>query len=539
MAGYKETPRQKMIGMMYLVLTALLALNVSKEILDAFVIVNESIETTSVNFAGKVGSLHNDFTEQYNLDATKVGPYYAKAKQAEVYSDDLIQYIDSVKYAVIAATEGIPLDSAKVISLKNIAGKDNYDVPTRLLVGEEGFKRRGGYLLQDKIDEYRLNMMAIVPEKDRPHFKMGLITDGEYRDAGNMKQDWVEHNFYHTILAADVTIFNKLKNEVLNTEYDVVNYLFQGITKEDFKFSSIEAKVLPQSMLVFQGEPYTAEIIVAAIDETSKPIVEYKLGATEWDDDFLTGNNAVQLKGDSGIVNLSINTSNKEPRKYTFAGRIGIKKPNGIDIEYHYFASSFFVAEPSANVSATKMNVFYRGVDNPVKISASGVPETQLEWSLVGDGQIKKTKEGLVVTNLKKKTVQSVMINVFNNNGTERKKLGEQEFRVKDLPDPVVFVTGATKGNVPRQAFLANPYIRCALPEYVNFEYKYKVVGFNMWVKKNGSDYQMVANSGKLSSDMLSYIRSARKGTLLVFTDINVRGPIRKRDVGSFVIKVN
>lgn len=534
MAGFKETPRQKMIGMMYLVLTAMLALNVSKEILQAFVIVNDSVEKTSQNFTKKVNDLHTDFEVQNSLNPDKVGEFYSKAAEAKKYSNDLVNFMDSLKYALIAYTDGIEFDTAKIRSLEDIKAKDNYSKPTHIMVGVEGSKNAQGHVLERKIDKYREDMLSLIDEKDRASFKMGLKTEGgKTTTGGNLS--WVDYNFFHTILAADVTILNKLVNEVRNTEYDVVSYLMQGITKDDFKISKITARVLPESKMVFQGEPFNAEVFIAAVDEDSKPIVQYVMGEKIWSDNFQ--NNAVQLTGDSGIVSLPIETANKKPGEYSFAGRIGIKKPNSDDYAFHPFSSSFYVLEPSANVAATKMNVFYRGVDNPVAISAAGVPASQVSYEIRGDGRIEKKSDGLYVNNLKKKTVGSVTVLVFRDDGTQRKQLGEQEFRVKDLPPPEIFVNGMNdNGVVGKGGFLANPYIRSALPDYVNFEYKYKVTGFSMWVKKNGSDYEMRSNSNKLSGDMISYIQGARKNSKLFFTDIEVQGPLEKFRVNSALV---
>lgn len=537
MAGFKETPRQKMIGMMYLVLTALLALNVSKEILEAFVIVNESVEKTSQNFSKKVNDLHDEFTVQYSQNKEKVGPFYNRATKADQLSQDLISFIDSVKFYVVAETEGLPYDTAKITTLGDIDGKDNYDVPSRILVGEEGFTRAKGYVLQRRIDAYRAEMLSLIAPKDTADFKLGLETNQDYRDADGVRQNWVRHNFYHTILAADVTIFNKLINEVRNAEYDVVSYLMAGITKQDFKFNSVTAKILPKSVFVFQGDPFEAEIIVAAVDDNSKPVVDYVMGVDEFTDNLISS--SINIQGDSGIVRLQIPTSNKEPKRYSFAGRIGIQKPNNGGMEYHNFSSSFFVAEPSANVAATKMNVFYRGVDNPIKISAAGVPASELEYRIVGDGKIVETEDGLVVNGLLKKQVQSVTVNVFSGSGADRKELGEQEFRVKDLPDPDVYVRGMTgKDQVGKQGFLVNPYLLCALPEYVNFEYNYKVVSFTMLITRGGDTFPKHSNSATLTQEMKDFIKNARKGAMVVFTNIQVQGPIKRRDVGSFVIKL-
>ncbi|NPD44444.1 gliding motility protein GldM [Lentimicrobium sp. S6] len=536
MAGFKETPRQKMIGMMYLVLTALLALNVSKEILDAFIIVNDSVEKTSENFSAKIAALHEDFSMQYQMNQDKVGPFYTKSEEAKNYSQDLINYIDSVKFVVIARVERIPFDTARIMKLADIKAKDNYNDPTSYLVGGEGMKNGEGYAMMNKINEYKVRMLELIPEEEREMLNIGLETGGNYRSTSKQSLDWVQYNFYHTILAADVTIFNKIVNEIRNAEYDVVSHLYQGIDKEDFKFSDIKAKVLPQSRYIFKGETFDAEVFLAAVDENSEPEMYYQMGAVDWDDSFI--NSATHLTGDSGFVRLSINTSNLETREYTFAGQIGVKSPTG-QIDFKPFKSSFIVAEPSANVAATKMNVFYRGVDNPIRLSAAGVPASQLKYDIFGDGLIANTADGLIVKNLKKRTVQSVTIKVYSEIGNQRKELGEQVFRVKDLPPPNINVRNMDKGVVARQSLLANPYLLCELPEYVNFEYKYQVTRFTLSIVKNGDNFDKQASSPYLTEDMKSYIQTARKNTMLVFSNIEVQGPIEKMSVPNFAVKLN
>ena len=126
MAGYKETPRQKMIAMMYLVLTALLALNVSREILSAFLIVNDSMEVTNEQFSAKVDEVYAKFKQQNELNENKVGPYWNKAQQAQQYSDEFIKYINLLKAQIISATEGITVEEADTIHLKYVKKPDNY-----------------------------------------------------------------------------------------------------------------------------------------------------------------------------------------------------------------------------------------------------------------------------------------------------------------------------------------------------------------------------------------------------------------------------
>lgn len=544
MAGFKETPRQKMIGMMYLVLTAMLALNVSKEILEAFKIVNESLVSTNETFTAKVNGLYEDFEKQYNLNQSKVAPYWEQAQEVQAISNEFISYLDSIKYNVIARTEGITVggedgisyDSLKKITLRDIKAIDNYSKPTNYLVGVE--VKGKGYELQERMNKYREDLLAYIPEDRRASFSIGLETDGKYTNSdGSFTKDWVYYNFYHTILAADVTILNKISAEAKNAEFDIVNFLAQDITAKDFKFSKIEAKILANSAYVFQGDDYNAEIFVAAVDEKNKPTVEYRMNASQWDNEFSAG--ATKLVGDSGIVRMKISTRNLVPKEYTFSGRIIIKDPSGEEQSYP-FTNRFTVAEPSANVSATKMNVFYRGVDNPIKISASGIPDHRLDYSIT-TGKIIKNKDGYFVSGLDRSTltINEVTISVFAlGENKSRTKLGEQVFRLKELPDPLVRIRGMNEDNgITKGQILANPYLICDLPEYVNFEYPFIVNAFSMTVyKANGESYDLYATDAKLTGEMEKYIGGLRKNADVVFKNIKVKGPTGDRKVPALVL---
>ena len=135
MAGGKESPRQKMIGMMYLVLTALLALNVSKDILRAFVVINEDIELSIMSTQEKVDLLYADFNAARALDPEKTQYYWAKAQQAKILSDSMLFYIDKLKKKLIVETEGIPIQVADTIQLKYIEKQDDYTKPTEIMIG--------------------------------------------------------------------------------------------------------------------------------------------------------------------------------------------------------------------------------------------------------------------------------------------------------------------------------------------------------------------------------------------------------------------
>ncbi|MCF8367582.1 MAG: gliding motility protein GldM [Bacteroidales bacterium] len=533
MAGYKETPRQKMIAMMYLVLTALLALNVSKEILEAFIVVNESIDSTNEKFANKIETTYLKFQQQYELNPEKVGDEWEKAQKVKAYTKSIDKYIDSLKYEVIRITEGITFEEAKIINLADVKKKDNFDTPTNFFVSSDT-KKGVGEAMVDSLNIYRERMLRIIDEDRRPQFdeRLGLKTDGKYKNAYGDEQEWIEHNFYHTILAADVTIMNKIKAEIYNTESDIISYLYSTIDEQDFKFSELSAKVIPNSNYVFQGDDYEAEISVAAVDETQNPVVYILQNA-----DTMTHNQidiAERIEGERGVVRLTLPASSEGTRKY--AGIIEMKDPTGL-AKYYPFSQEYIVAKPSATISPTKMNVFYRGVDNPVAISASGKANSQLKIN-ISDGKITQTDTGWVVTDLPPEAYETT-IRVNSDDG---KFLGEQLFRVKRLPDPIARVIGADEdGKISKKRMLTNPFLVCQLPDYVDFKYDFKVNSFTMIVPtRGGGQYVSTEKSETMmfTDKMKNLVESLGKDEILIFQDIKVRGPEGPRKIKSINITI-
>jgi gliding motility-associated protein GldM len=442
--------------------------------------------------------------------------------------------VDSLKFEILSRTEGISLDSAKVIELVDVKKKDNFDIPTNFLVGNDT-KRGIAEDLVDSIFVYRERLLKIVDEDDRENFdrRIGLKTDGEYKNATGQSQNWIEHNFYHTILAADVTILNKIKAEIYNAESDIVNYLYSSISEEDFKFSEVKAKVIPNSNYVFQGDDYTAEITVAAIDETQNPVVFYMENADTMLRSQKDNANVVRIVGEGGSVQLKLPASSEGMKKY--AGLIEMTDPWG-EKKYYPFNKDYIVAKPSATVSPTKMNVFYRGVDNPVSISASGLADTQIA-PMITHGSIIKTDTGWIVNKLPASAFETV-ISVKSNDG---KMMGSQKFRIKPLPDPLARIAGTKDGKISSKVMLRNPFLLCQLPDYVDFKYDFKVMSFTLIVPTGGGG-QFVSTekseSMMFTAKMKNLIESLNKDDIIIFQDIKVQGPEGTRKIESINITI-
>lgn len=522
-----------MIGMMYLVLTALLALNVSKQILDAFVVVNESMEVTNENFSKKLDNTYSKFKIQYQLNPNKVGPYWDKAQKAHQLSRQFESYVDSLKYVVIMQTEKLPtLAEAKKLELRKAKRQDNYDTPTRFFIGSSEDGSAGeSKVLKNRIESFKKQMLDLVDPRYRNTIKIGLNTEGPFYDAYGKKQNWEMHNFYRTILAATVTILNKTKAEIFNAEFDVVNNLYSAIDATNFKFDKIAAKVIPKSSYVFLGEEYQAEIIVAAYDTKQIPDVRYTLGS----DSLSPANfkNATQIEGADGIVTLKLAGSSEGLKKY--AGMIKVVSPLGDTMTFH-FKSEFIVAKPALTISPTKMNVFYVGVDNPIAISVPGGPERITPSISVG--RIHQEGKEWIVSDLPK-NVKEAVVTVSAVFSGKSKNMGAYTFRLKRVPDPIAKIGGHNDGYISKSLLLASPYLVPEMPVGFDFDLKYTVTSFTFVTESSGDIFETKVQGNRLTPDIVKMITIAKKNKRIWFEDISVRGPDGDRSIPSISLKIN
>jgi len=534
MAGYKETPRQKMIAMMYLVLTALLALNVSKDMLEAFLVVNESMENTIEVFENKLGNLYGEFEKQYQLKPQKVGDYWQKAQEAKRLSNEMKKYLERMIFEVVKKSEhrdslevlkrsyvnqtmpdpsnpGVQI-TVSTLNMAKVETKDKYDEATNYFINKGEAKK-----LKEKIDGYRAAMLNLLPPEFRENIKMGLETEGKYYSADGEKQTWEVHHFYHTILAAAVTILNKTKAEIQTAEFDVVSELFSEITISDFKFDKIEAKIIPTTNYVLQGDKYEAEVLVTAFDTKQTPEVYVLQGADE-----ITISNkdrAQKVEGKEGVVKLSFPAGAAGPQKY--AGVVEVVSPEGERIPYK-FAGDYVVAPPSLTVAATKMNVFYIGVDNPVSISVPGMAEANLRPS-ISVGTLTRDATGknwIVRVPQGQKTVISVDADVL---GTQR-SMGSAEFRIRRVPSPTAEIAGQVEGGIDKSTLLAAGAIIPVMRDF-EFDLYFEVKSFRMTTIVGGDGISKRGNNNRFTDEMISLIQNARKGQKFFFENITAEGP--------------
>lgn len=562
MAGAKETPRQKMIGMMYLVLTALLALNVSADILDAFAIVNDGLEKTNASVENKIEDYYNIFELQYSRQPEKAQVYWDKANEIRVKTDEIINFIEKeIKVPLVLETENITeeqllnskdpkkalLRNTEKISdenrrvfyefeLKNIGAKDKYDAATNFMINNGN-----ATILKNKIQEYRSFVVNTVEDAGLSNYSkyVGLLTDvdhnGEkiiYTDNDGQELSWENKNFEHIILTAEIAILNKIVGEIQTTEYDAITALFKQIGSSDFKFESVQARVIQKSDFIIKGQNYEAEIFIAAADTSKAFDVKYFMGT---DDYNKAKGEPVKLNSKEGKVILNFPTTTVGMHKY--AGRIEIPRPDGTMALYD-FNESFQVVAPSATVAPTKMMVMYEELQNPISVSAPGITSDDIMINVEGGKYTKDKNDGdyFVEVNKGAKIVK-VKVSAKDDKG-KIVDLGTQEFRVKKVPDPVVKIGDITGGKVEKEVLLSIGRVMAVMKDFDFEGFNYVVDSYTVSTYR-GTFIDKNNKGPKFSNEVIELISNAQTGQRIQFQDICVKSPKGEvRNVGSINIQI-
>lgn len=505
---------------MYLVLTAMLALNVSKDVLNAFSVVNENIVTTNDELEQKSNLTYAQFKKELDLNETQVGPFWDKAKTAMELSDEMVKYIASLRDEIISKTEKIPLDSALNRPVHLLQKKDDYLTPTNILFGLKD-NATGGKAneLKNKLYDYRKELTELIEPKYRDQINIGLQTEGIYKDVFGQDQSWEIHYFYEIPLAATVPILNQFIAEVKNAELEVINGLLYEISAESYKYDRIEAKVLPKSNYIFEGDHYISEVIVAAYDTSRSPELYLVHGA-----DSLAVSmkeSAEKISGRNGRMYLDFPAT--KPGLHKYAGFVSIRNNAGIESYYH-FNDQYTVAQPSVTVSATKMNVLYAGVENPISISVTGIPEENISAVISGGKLLASRTKGNWIALVPSESKQ-VSITVSAEIDGSIKSMGTSQFRVKKLPNPEAFIVEQTDGYVSRNGLINAGKITAKMPEDFEFDYSFPVLSFRMSMQRGFSLYHYDSPDENLTEEMRNEIRRTNRGQSIIFEDIVAQWP--------------
>ena len=571
MAGGKETPRQKMIGMMYLVLTALLALNISKEVLDGFVKVERGLIQTQKTLKKKSLQTFYEIDARYQVNPAKVEPFFLAAKQVKQRSEELRTYLQKLKARTIAVSRGdleraeandlapyldldedgfpicIPLDfknpdhseKAPEDQKDLIRRKDEYNEVTNMLYGSTiGVPKEGEWTavqLRKKLEEYRDDLISLT-FKDANGEDITIPTElaesisnrFQFPNEKEKGKDvsWEYANFYHNPLAAVMPIMSKLIIDVQDAEHDVSSFLLSGIDGKSFKVNKFVPLVVPESNYVLRGDSIRAQVMLAAFDNNNIP--NMYMSPVPWDGDTTTtydysNDPLLTVNQSTGFGEYRATTRGLPLGEHQFQGTVLFKDGNGNTTAYPVLSDPITVAEPALVVSPLKMNVFYRGVPNPVEVSVPGVPSDKIDVRIDGGHKIKKQPDGTYIvepnTNVSVREA-NITVSAELPDGT-KKTLPSKNFRVKRIPDPIAFWTGkraSDKGITKAELLSFAPVV--ARMEGFDFDLKPRVKSFTLRISRDGSFSDLPSGSNRITSDQQTALQRLRRGNIIYLEDI-------------------
>lgn len=562
MAGGKETPRQKMIGMMYLVLTALLALNVSKEIINAFAKLDIKLMESNNIILNNRDALMANFDRMMALPANKaiVAPWQKRAEDIMKKAYEMDKYINiECKNELIKAVEQKdyvtedPKNKGRFITISplEIQTKDDYDAATRLFGGEPGtpgfakgaeirekiMKYRDEILIDittynDGKRDYKFNPKAVTAlegeelekqlkaeceknvyqedwDKVISIFKM--LTIPEKLKDFEEEVEWQLGMFDHAPIVAASALFTALSNDVRNAEVKAIEILLSRVKVPTFNFNKIDPLAFARTSYINQGDSLVLNVKVAAYDSTEVNQIRYGMDADTTNRDA--------WKEVSGSINLD----GTKTGVHYINGEIGVKEKG--QIKWKPWKFTYEVGAPTAVIANADLNVLYVGLDNKVEATASGYPADKI--SLTGGASISKSGEFYIVKPSPGQANKMLTLSVSGKNADgSSKSLGSKEFKVRRLPVPLVFIGSAnnTSSSIPK-VDLARGTVSAAYDASVPLNAKFSVNGFTMVVAKDGVEKSMKSNSNQMTGEMKSMVNLLKPGSTVSFKDVRISGP--------------
>jgi gliding motility-associated protein GldM len=485
-----------MINMMYLVLTALLALNVSAEILNAFKTVNHSLQNTNSVIATSTNTIMSSLQSKMNDASTKEKAtyWYERAKKTVDYSTAVYNYLEGVKTKIMTESKYDPASGKD-------KGVDNLDVSTRILV-EKG----EGKNLLNQLTQYKDDILNKVDPEIKKEFENSLPIDlstPKSEHKGN--KSWEAAYFRMVPTIATLTILSKFQNDIKNTENKIVAYCHNQVGTVVFKNDSYAAIVSADANYVLPGQPINITAGVGGFSKAVKPKITIGGQTLEVGDD-----GTVTKKVDAGAVG-----EHSIPVHITYIDQ-NDGKEKSVDRKIEYT-----VGQSNAAVQLDKMNVLFIGVDNPVTVSGSGSAD-QLKVNISGGGGVlTKTNGGHYTARVNQETDECIISVTTPDN-----KVTPIKFRVRSIPDPVAMVGSAKSGDdIPAGAFRSQPGVRAFVQNFF-YETQFNVVSFRMTGEGEGfENVEEASNSGATWKEAMKIVSKARPGSFITIEDIRAVGP--------------
>lgn len=516
----RMSPRQRMINLMYIVLTAMLALNVSSDVLNGFNQVHEGLHRTNRNMGVKNNVQFEYLEELYAKNPAKAGESHRLGTQLHSEAEGLYASIDSLKNEIARHADGPKGNFTQIVNLDDLEAASVTMLNPSTRKGEE---------LRNRVEEFRTLAATMIADSAKRVAVIEMLnTDMAGGKGTTVPVTWEERMFDNMPAVAAVTLLTKLQNDIRQAESEGLASLITNIDIGDVRVNELNAYVIPNSNIVMRGGRYTADIVLAAIDTTQRPAV------------FVNGS---KLADGSGRLEITAGSTGK----HEYSGYIEVARGDG-QTEQHPFSSSYTVIEPMATISATMMNVLYAGIQNPISISVPGVPMGQVQATMT-NGTL--TRQGDLWIAHPGKVGTEAVISVTANMDGRQQSVGQMTFRVRKLPDPTPYLAvkdaqgntvhykGAPK-RIGKAALMAAEGLGAALDDEL-LDVKYSVVSFaTVFYDQMGNAIPEVSAGDKFSPRQREQFKRLKTGKSFFISNVKAKGPDGiVRDISPMEVALN
>lgn len=486
--------RQKMINLMYIVFIAMMALNVSSDVLDGFSKVNSSLSNTCESVTNHNGILYNYIKEQYKLNSVKTASSYSKSNEIQAKTKELSDYIEGLKIEIARNTDG------KNADVNNIKRKDYIEATNTIMLSPVSGE---AYKLKKRIDEYKKMSLNILGEPNESK----LLDDIINTDLNSNR--WAKDTFYNLPTVATITMLTKLQNDISIVENRVLSKLIDNIDYGDYKVNKLKADVVPNSNIVVMGQNYEADIILTSVDSTKKPVI------------YVGGEKLSEET--NGHYTIKTNKAGT----FDISGYMEIPSGDNKDYVKYPFSKKYTVVEPLAVVSPKMMNVVYAGIDNPIDISVPGFSTQQIIVT-ANNGNIQKKGNEWVIN--PKLTPDELILNIsVKTDDGKSVSFGSKKLKVRQLPDPLPYIyAGGNKlknGKISKKNILDSNGIKSSIDDgilNIDFEVQsFSIISFDSM----GNTILEKSNGSGFSSRQISLIKNLQRNSRVYITNIIAKGP--------------
>jgi gliding motility-associated protein GldM len=528
MANQKLTPRQKMINMMYLVLIAMLALNVSREILKSFHLFELSFINENKNIDDRNNQIMNKFKASMKNERSKIKTeeWYQLAIETREISKSFCDYIDKIKLDIIQNGGGRE-ESIKGKSTPELKRPDDLESHAHYFM-KDG--KGNGDKLMNRINQVRIQLASKVRKaRFGPAIEKSLLEssqlkalDPEPNEAG-VQISWSTAYLESAPLAGAVTLLTKIQSDCKAMEAEVLTVLNENININSIINDSQMAMIIPDNQSVMSGDNFNAKVALMSYDSraTSKIVV-----------------NGKEVNVVDGVGYVSIPARGTAQNSLT-ASIESIDPKTGKTIMVESKPITWNSFEASATVSADNMNVLFFGLDNPMSISIPGItPENTV---VSGTNGIRLTKQGAgkyIAKVSGNQTTGQVIVKAKMPDGTI-KDMGNITYKLRKVPRPKALFGSLSSGTHSKTVLKAQNIMYAYLEDFYFNNVKFKVTHFRASCisKKiaNNGDKQITGNA---LSGIQGLISNASSGDVIYINEIKAEGPSGTVNLDDLTIKI-